>query len=210
MDAVADRLLSKLRQLAPHKVRVYDNSDDHRDVAVPNRRKRWSQVIETIEGRPWVKCELLDKSGAILGYVENDGAAGDVEELGGGGTGGSVQQRWFLEMMIKAQTVALTYRDKEHAALLEGMREMMAVQTQSIRELIALFSIQRDVASDIAAMKAAAEAGSDMDQIIKLIEASPQLMQSVGPLLQLLFRRALPGPKATKGAPATPPNGAKS
>lgn len=209
MDAVADKLLSKLRSLAPHRVRVYDNSDDPREVAVPERRKRWSHVIETIEARPWVRCELLDKKGGVLGYVENDAAANELEELGGGGPGGTAQQRWFLEMMIKAQTVALTYRDKEHAALLEGMREMMSVQTQSIRELINIFAIQRDVATEIAAMKAAADAGGDMDQIIKLIEASPQLMQSIGPLLQLVFRRALPKPAGGKPA-AAPPNGAKS
>jgi hypothetical protein len=202
MDAVADRLLVKLRQLAPHKVRVYDNSDDHRDVAVPQRRKRWSQVIETIEGKPWVRVELLDKSGAVLGYVENDGEAKELESLA---SGGSARDRWFLEMMLKAQDTALKWRNKEHADLLTGMRDLLEVNTHATRELVEIFRVQRDVSADVAAMQAAAANGGDMDQIIKLIEASPQLMQTFAPLLGMLFRKKIAAPKSD-----TKPNGVKS
>ncbi len=208
MDPVADRLLSTLRRLAPAKVRVYDSADDHRDIAVPSQRKRWGHVVTTIEARPWVRCELLDKAGAVLGYVENDGAAGEVEELSTpGGGAGTAQSRWFLEMMIKAQTVALSYRDKEHTVLMAGMRDLMDAQTSAMKELTNLYRVQVGVSAEVAAMKAAAENGGDIDQIVKLIEASPQLLQLVGPLIGMLK-----GPKriearsAPKQAPA--PNGA--
>jgi hypothetical protein len=203
MDAVADRLLAKLRQLAPHKVRVYDGSGEHRDVSVPNRRKRWSAVIEAIEAKPWVQCELLDKSGAVLGYVENDGEAKELEQLSPGGA----KDRWFLEMMLKAQDTALKWRNKEHADLLTGMRDLLEVNTHATRELVEIFRVQRDVSADVAAMQAAAANGGDMDQIIKLIEASPQLLQVVGPLLQLLLQR---GKVKGKLPPAAPANGVKS
>jgi len=202
MDPVADRLLATLRRLAPAKVRVYDSSDDHRDIAVPSQRKRWGHVVQTIEARPWLRCELLDKSGAVLGYVENDGAAGEVEELtpAPGGGGGAAQSRWFLEMMIKAQTVALTYRDKEHIVLMQGMRDLMGAQTDAMRELTNLYRVQRDVSAEVATMKAAAENGGDVDQIIKLIEASPTLLQALGPLLA-----ALMAPKRLAARPASKP-----
>jgi hypothetical protein len=203
MDAVADRLLAKLRQLAPHRVRVYDGSGEHRDVSVPNRRKRWSAVIEAIEAKTWVQCELLDKGGAVLGYVENDGEAKELEQLSPGGA----KDRWFLEMMLKAQDTALKWRNKEHADLLTGMRDLLEVNTHATRELVEIFRVQRDVSADVAAMQAAAANGGDMDQIIKLIEASPQLMQVVGPLLQLLLQRGKAKPKLAAPGPA---NGAKS
>jgi len=206
VDAVADRLLATLRQLAPHKVRVYDNSDEHRDVAVPQRRKRWTQVITTIEGRPWVRCELLDKSGSVLGYVDNEGPAGELEDLATGGPNGSLRERQLLELMIKAQSVALTFRDKEHSALLEGMRDMMAVHAQSTRELIEIFRVQRDVAAETAAMAAQAEAGGDAAAIVKLIEGSPALQQVLAPVIARLLQAGQKRPQK----PAAPANGVKS
>lgn len=208
MDTVAEQLLVHLRRIAPHKVRVYDAADEHRDVAVPTRRRKWAQVIATIEARPWVRCELLDKSGAALGYVENDGPAGEVEELTGRETGRAGEQRWLLELMIKAQTTALNFRDKEHAALLQGVREMMTVQTDAMRETIALMREQRDIVAETAQLKAAAEKGDDLDQIVKLIEASPKLMQTIGPLVMALRapKKIAAGP--AKQAPAPGTNGA--
>lgn len=200
MDTVAEQLLKHLRQISPHRVRVYDASDEYRDVAVPTRRRKWAQVIATIEARPWVRCELLDKSGAALGYVENDGPAGEVEDLGGAATPRAAEQRWLLELMIKAQTTALSFRDKEHAALLSGVRDMMAVQTEAMRETIALMREQRDIVQETAAIKAAAEKGDDLEQIVKLVEASPKLMQVLGPVMM-----ALRAPKQIAAKPAAKP-----
>lgn len=203
-DVTQTALLGHLRRIAPHHVRVYDSSDDYRDVAVPTRRRRWAQVIETIEARPWTRCELMDKAGAILGYVENNAPAGELEDIGARDTPQMANGRWLLDMMIRAQTTALTFRDKEHAALLAGMRDMMAVQTDAMRETIGLMREQRDVVAETAAIRAAAEKGDDLDQIVKLIEASPKLMEKLGPLIALLT-----APRRIAAAkPATPPNGA--
>lgn len=199
-DVTAKTLLGHLRQIAPHRVRVYDSSDEYRDVAVPTRRKRWAQVIQTIEARAWVRCELLDRSGAILGYVENNGPAGEIEDIGPSSPAIG-QCRWFLELMIKAQTTALQYRDKEHASLLSGIRDMMQVQTEAMQTTIGLMREQRDIVAETAAIKAAAEKGDDLDQVIKLIESSPKVMQALGPVFALLR------PKQISAAPknGTPP-----
>jgi hypothetical protein len=204
MDAVNDRLLRKLRQLAPHKVRVLDGSDTARDVAVPHGRKRWSAVLEVIEAMPWVRCELMDKTGAILGYVDNDAAATELEDLASGTPSGAAEKKWFLDTMIKAQREALTWRDKEHTETLAAMREILQVNAHATRELVELFRVQRDVSADIAAMRAAAENGDDMDKIVKILEASPKLMQMLGPMLM-----GLRGKVAKPAKPATP-NGVKS
>lgn len=200
MDAVADRLLAKLRQLAPAKVRVSDGSGETRDIAVPNRRKRWDPVIRAIEAKPWVQCELLDKSGAVLGYIENDGEAKELESL----SPGSAKDRWFLEMMLKAQDMALKWRSKEHESLMQGMANMLDVQTRSMHEMIELMRVQRDVSVDIATLQAEAANGGDIDKIVKLIEASPDLLKVLGPVVQMLMAR-----KSKPKLPA-PPNGVKS
>lgn len=194
MDAMSgqDALLRKLRSVVPHRVRVYDSSDEHRDVAVPHGRKRWSHVVETVEARPWVRAELLDKAGAALAYVINpatEAEAGDLEDIGSKVSSASAQSRWMLELMLKAQRTALEFRDKEHAALLDSIRDMMGVQTTAMKELVSLYQVQRDVAADVATMKAAAESGGSIEQIVKLIEASPALLQVLGPVVQLLRPR---------------------
>lgn len=186
-DELGAKLLATLRSLAPVRVRVYDAQDEHRDIAVPTRRKKWAQVVNTIEARPWIRAELLDKQGCVLGYVQNDGPAGDIEDITDHDT--SAQQgmhRWFLEMMIRAQTTALSFRDKEHAALLEAMRGMMELNTANTRELMGIMRLQRDEAMELAQIRAAAAEGGDFDQILKLIESSPKLLQTLGPLLMAL------------------------
>jgi hypothetical protein len=204
VDSVGDRLLVKLRQLAPHTVRVFDSSDEHRDVAVPQIRKRWARVIEAIEGKPWVKCELRDKKGNVLGYIENDGEAKEIESLGSGG--GTAKERWFLETMLKAQETALKWRSKEHTDLMEGMRDLLQVNAHATRELVELFRVQRDVAADVAAMQATANADGEFGQVMKMIESSPQLQAALGPIVAVLAQRLLsPG---TKPKPQAPKNGA--
>lgn len=208
-DTVANRLLAKLRQLSPVKVRAYDAEDNPRDIAVPTRRKRWSAVIEAVEARPWIRVECLDRSGAVLGYVTNDGPAEDVEELGVATPGGAVamQQRWLLELMIRAQQTALTYRDKEHSALLVAVRDIMAVQSEATRELVVLMRAQRDIAAEMAAQRAAAAAGSgelDLDTVVALLKESPKMLKELGPIIFGLGRMVAGGM-----APAPPTNGVK-
>lgn len=215
MDGVGDRLLSNLRRVAPVKVRVFDAQDEARDVAVPTRRKKWSQVVQTIEARPWVRVEMLDKTGAVLGYVENDGPAEDLEDISGGGDSGGrgmIGHRAMLEMMIKAQTVALSYRDKEHTTLLQNVSLILQTNAGVMHEWLEIMRAQRDAAVEMAELKAAAEAGGEMEQIVKMIEASPKLMQAVGPLLGTLLttlrpRLPAPAPAPAKVAPAAPSKG---
>lgn len=199
MDGVGGRLLAQLRRCAPVKVRVYDAQEESRDVAVPTRRKKWSQVVETIEARPWMRVEMLDKSGAVLGYVDNDGPAEELEDIGSDDRrGGSVfRERAMLELMIKAQTTALQYRDKEHTTLLQNVSVILQTNANVMQETIALMRMQRDEAMQVAQLRAEAEQGGEMGEIVKLIEASPKLMQSFGPLLAAFMR-----PKQIASKPA--------
>ena len=214
MDPVNEKLLLALRRLAPHSVRAYDSSDEYRDIAVPTRRKRWAQVIETIEARPWVRCEMRAKGGHVLGYVECEleHAAGELEDLARMPPQAQ-HMRWYLDMMLKAQTMALTMVNKEHTAIFAAMQGILEVQTNATQELIGLMRQQREAAEEIAAMRSAASADDGIDQILKVLEASPKLMAQFGPLLAGLMgsrriaaaRPANANPSKPNGAP---PNGA--
>lgn len=208
----ADRLVGKLRQVAPVRVRVVNASDEAYDVAVPNKRKRWSQVCETIESRPWVRAELLDKHGAVLGFVENEsGPATEIEDLGMTAAGGRMGDiRMVLELILRAQREALSFRDKEHAALLQSIVEFMRVNMDNTRELTVLMREQREVAAETAAMRAAAvpqrEDGSlDVDELVKLLKASPKILQEVAPVVGPLIMRLLPSPAPQRPPPAPAP-----
>lgn len=218
MDATADRLLAVLRRLGPTRVRVVNASDETYDVAVPNRRKRWSQVTETIESRPWVRCELLDKHGAVLGFVENDGPAGEIEDIGPtAGAGKMGELRSLLDLLLRGQREALSFRDKEHATLLGSMSEMMRTVMEMLRETTVIMREQRDVAAETAALRAAAvpqkEDGSlDVDELVKILKASPkalaELAPVVGPLLMTLrgaFGGAPPPPPRQAPPASSPP-----
>lgn len=209
MDDVGARLLATMRKLAPVKVRAFDAEDTPRDIAVPTRRKRWSQVVTTIESRPWVRVELLDKSGAVLGYVDNDGPAEELEDISAGPAGAQiVQARWFLDTMIKAQTAALTFRDKEHTALLQGMVNLLQVSAEQTRELVVFMRMQRDAAIETVAARAAAAAKGDeldLEALAEIIKQSPKLLQSLAPLFMGLKAAVSPS-----SPPRPPPNGAKS
>lgn len=213
VDPVIPKLLQALRRLAPHSVRVFDGSDEYRDVAVPTRRKRWSQVIDTIDARPWLRCELRAKGGSVLGYVEREEReAGELEDLPSKMPPEAQHMRWYLDMMLRAQTMALTMVNREHAAMFAAMQGILEVQTQATREVIELMRQQRDAAAEIATIRATAAQDDGLDQILKIIEASPKLMQQVGPLLAGLMgsrRIAAAKPANTPPAKPTPPNGAQ-
>lgn len=218
-------LVSELRKVAPVIVRVYDASDEHRDHAVPNGRKRWSKVAETVDARPWVRAELLDKSERILGYVTNDEAPGDLEDLtapAGSAGGVAASTRGYLEIILRAQREALSFRDKEHSALLASVRGVLEMQTQAMaqqtiamQEVVSIVRQQRDEAVELAAMRAATAAaaqegkaeGGDMDlkQLMELAEASPKLLQALGPLVAMFQRPRLPPPRPPSSPPSPSP-----
>jgi hypothetical protein len=201
-------LLAALKKACPSKVRVFDAADDHRDIAISQRRNKWAQACLAIDAKPWVRCEMLDKAGNVLAYLEHDGPAGDLEDLGSTASNAAERTAQFnLKMMLEAQKVALSHSRQEVGDLLKGVTEVMRVNTEAIKGLASIMNQQVIVAADVAAMKATADAGGDMEQWIKLIEASPTLATSLGPLVGAIFK-AIAGGKQLPAPPKGPTNGA--
>jgi hypothetical protein len=182
-------LLQTLRAHNPHKVRAYNGEDDAREIAVPQRRKKWGQVISAIEARAWSRVELLDKSGAILTYVENEGPARETEELGpsfNGVAGQLLLGERIAALCMKHVATAVGQRDEEMRALLQAQGSVvkeMATAVQSIAEVYREQTVAAEDAAESRAQAAAAAAGGDIQQ---LLAAMPQLLQLAAMAKQML------------------------
>jgi hypothetical protein len=195
---ITDKLLATLRRHNPAKVRAYAGDDDFRDVAVPTRRKKWTQVIEAIEARSWTRVELLDRSGAVIAYVDNTSPASDLEDLDVGKASKTRSDtEWIVNLVIRAQKETMAYRDSEVTNLLRAQGDVVREITGAMKDLSAIHAEQRRAAVETAEIRAAAQAGGDSWK--ELLEAAPQLLQML-PLL----RGLVAGPQQ----PAKPKNGA--
>jgi hypothetical protein len=164
----SDKLLSSLKLHNPAKVRCYVGDDDHKDIAVTKRRKKWAQVVAAVEGATkgqWSRCELLDGGGALLATVENTDPAGELSTIGGGpGTGRLGELMALVQIVTKAQRDAMQFRDNEVQALLRA---------------------QGEVVREVAELQAEAQVKPDQSELQQLLEAAPAILQ-VLPMLKNL------------------------
>lgn len=198
-------LLARLKSHNPKRVRAYNSDDETRDIAVPERRRKWASVIEALNARPWSHAELLDKSGAILATVQNDEPAGELEELtpSTGRAGDPIVQAERIAVLVqRSVTAALSHREREHETLLRAQSEVVREMVAGMRSLAGLYREQLAVERDVSAARIAGLASEDKDQVTQVIEALPMLVQLLPMAKQLLGGQG-PGP-----APS-PINGAR-
>lgn len=187
MSKTDDKLLASLKRHNPAKVRAYTSDDDARDIAVPTRRRRWGQVIEAINARSWVRVEMLDRSGAVLGYVENVEPATELEPLGEGGDSKEIRMaERIVKLVLAGQRDAMTFRDAEVTALLKAQGDVVREMTAGMRALTAMYQEQVQAAEQVAELRATAAAGGDGNQLKELMEAAPQLLQLLPVVRQML------------------------
>ena len=172
------KLLATLKRHNPTKVRAYTSDDEHRDIAVPTRRRKWAAVISAIQARSWSRVELLDKSSAVLGYVENEEPAGELEQLGGGG-GAVKEAERIMTLVLRAQRDAMDFRDKEVTALLRAQGDVVREMTAGMRALTAMYQEQVQAAEQLAEVRTIAAQGPERGQLQELLDAMPALLQLV-------------------------------
>lgn len=201
-------VLTILRRTAPQTVRCFCGDDDYKDIAVPSRRRKWGAIMDAINKLAWTRLELLNGKGQLLTIIDNDAYATSAADLGTGAGGPTtpVQVNMYLELMLRAQREALTFRDKETHALLAGVSDVLKVTVDAMKQTTMMYQAQVEAAAEIAA----AQAGGDIEGIVKLIEASPKLAPILSPLLGRLLGSGKQAPAGIpRSRPATPPtNGA--
>lgn len=188
-DATQEKLLATLKSHNPHKVRAFNGEDDSRDIAVPQRRRRWAAVIGAIEARPWSRVELLDKSGAVLAYVDNEGPARDVEDVGPSyaGIGGQLLLgERIAAVAMKAAREAVLSRDEEMKALLAAQGTVVREMAAAVKSLGEVYREQNVAAEEAAEARALAATAGQSSELKELLDAVPQIVQAL-PIIRALL-----------------------
>lgn len=197
-------IAATLRHYQPVSVRAYDAHDDVRDIAIPHgARTKWKRAAKTIEARPWVRLDLLDKAGKTLAHVDNDGPAEDVEDLAPAATSATARDERMLALYHRITRDVRAMESRELLDNLAACREMMKVVTEGMRTLA---DIQRAQVAALAELRAASSEGGG--------QADDEMLKLLMPLLPALLARnpaaAATAAAATAAKPMNGANGAKT
>lgn len=201
-------LLEDLKKVTPtpRTIAVTDAQGDVRIVAVPQRRKRWAQVIEAIEGGPgWERLELRGVGDVVIGYIERESEPVPPVPSTSPVVAGMES---MLALMLRAQQVALSNRETEHRQVMQSMIALLEVQSRAWQGVMEVMAHQRDASVQLAETRAAAAAAAakeseDGDLMSMLTpERLPQLMQMVRAMKMLAGGSAPSAPPAAPAAPA--------
>lgn len=198
-----ERLRAALAKHPAHKINLYRGDELARSVPVPAGRKRNAAVIAVVGKLEWSRAELVDRAGGTLDVVDaqaddNDRDAPELE-LGD-------RETKLLGMLLKAQQIALSHREKETQIALNACTASVRMLTDAVGALAGMHKqtlaaqAEAHAASITAALEAAQQAeGAEGGGLM-----SAKLMEQIAPLI--MAKLLAPGP-----APApTPSNGAKS
>lgn len=201
-------LLDALKQARPTTVRAHLADDSTREIAVPSTRQKWQHVERVLEGMPWQTLDMLDHKGKLVGppWV-NDGAgpAGDLEDIGAGGSKRVGELAQLAGIFLRAQDMVLQRHNEAMRPVLDANRIMLADLTTQLVELRkeTAQSIQREREL----MMALADTARGEDGELDLPKLAPLLL----PMLAGLTPQRPPVAPSSNGTQkATPPNGKPS
>lgn len=188
-------LSQTLRHYQPVSIRAYDAHDDVRDIAVPHgARTKWKRAAATVDARPWVRLDLLDKGGKVLAHVDNDGPADDIEELSPASSAQLARDERMLALLMRAQRDFAQLQSRDTTELLGACREMMRVVTDATRALAEIQRAQINALTDLRANAPESGGGAIDDET---------LLKVLAPMLPALLARNAPA------VAAAPTNGVK-
>jgi hypothetical protein len=151
MDSAA--LSARLRKFRPSRLVAVGPTGEKRNIAVPTgRRRKWDFALRALEHLDWLTLELLDDQGGILDIIDNRAGADDGELVE---VTPDAKHAGMLELMLRAQDVALMRQERATSQLLDGYTKL--VQTFAER----LSSMERGYASVLQLAQQAALAQAD-------------------------------------------------
>ncbi len=133
------RVYQELRRHRPHSVAVHTDDDVKTYKGSGSERGRWSRLLEALPSE-WSRLELHDKDGDILWAL--DAATSKSEgALPGLAKGGAVDQvTALMNLMLKAQDVALARHAASVAQLSQGYEGLASMLTQRLQSLEVMVS----------------------------------------------------------------------
>jgi flagellar hook-basal body complex protein FliE len=122
----------------PEFLRVYLDDDSVANVAVP-KVKRWKpRVAAIVDSMPWRSIEPLDAKGNVLGARQDNselGAATELENLDELPEGIHTDVMGLLQLMLKAQDVALVRQKQAYDSVLDNNQKLLAVISDRLKSM---------------------------------------------------------------------------
>jgi hypothetical protein len=152
MGDVDAQVLSKLKAARPDRVRAYDRDGDARDIAVSKgSRKKWHAVQAVLADLAWVRLELLDPKGALVGVIDRPDDAGDLEDLQPDRE--VAKTSGLLALMLRAQEVALAAQHRGISKALDTNTELLRLVATRLevmeRQAVQHLERQQDLAREL-------------------------------------------------------------
>lgn len=196
-----ENLRAALAKHNAHKVIAYRGEELVRSIPVPPGRKRNAAVLAVVGKLEWSRVELVDRTGGLLAVV--DGQADERDDAPGVELNGRDAQ--LLAMLLKAQQIALSHREKETQIALNACTASVRMLTDAVGALAGMHkqTLAAQAEAHAASIQAAIEAQAASGEEGGLM--SSKLMEQLAPLI--LAKLLAPGPIP---APANPSNGVKS
>lgn len=207
-------LVTKLKQYRPAKVIAYDQDDEAVTINVPDVRKKFERVLKALDDVAWVRLDLQDKKGGHLARhirQAEDTEPTMMEDLARGASNQlAVQLAPLVQIMLRAQEVAIVRNQSGQQQLLDASLRMLEVATRKLdlqeKKLEAAIGAVHQLTADLLQLQAAGAVAAQHDEGDK----RPMSDRVVEQLLPGLIRSAMSGGDeptsggAKNGAPSRP------
>lgn len=115
-------------QPCPATLKVYLTDGTDRTVLVSKRRQKWQHLQRTLGAMPWAQVEGMDANGAMVGVYENPDLEPDgLEDIEGTHAVQTVQVAGLVNIMLKAQDIALRRQGDYHGRMMDQLVRVVDV-----------------------------------------------------------------------------------
>lgn len=214
MHAISGTLQQKLRKVRPHYVLVFlrDEEEPKRVNVQTTSTIRTKLVLETVRDLDWVKVEMYDAKGGLLGTharsSDDELPATGLEELGGSGLAQSNKMSdlaAFALILTKANDQVSERQVRLIAPLLDAFVSVVNVTVRRLDATNESLDVERE-------RVAAAQTARERELIKQLREAvenqgtgeegadSPDMLTSLMPLIMSALAKPAPAAVVSTGA----------
>lgn len=157
-------LAACLRKFRPSKLVAVSATGERRPIAVPQgRRRKWDFAVRALEHVDWYALELLDDQGALLDVIDNRAGADEGELMA---VAPDAKLAGQLELMLRAQDVALQRHERAFGQLIDGYTKLAQTTMERLSAMERSFGGMLTLAQNAAL--AQADARPDLgDELVK-------------------------------------------
>ena len=203
-------LVERLKALPPklkaHYLQVMSRDGDEHKVAVPEARKKWSHVHDSLNALNWVEVRAFDKKNAMTATFVLEGSnVEDEQDILADMTDDSaatsaalyIHTERMMKLFLRAQDVALQRQNQANKSLVDGATRLLEVSTMRTEALERI--AQNLINENLSQARKLADALGNSDGGLM----SAGMLEAIGPeIVKRLMGGGLAGPTVVDGPPA--------